>query len=61
MVRMVFCGNTSLKFLKGKAVSDMVNKYIKEIEERGLIFKDVKIEELNDCLYVWILYEDNSF
>jgi len=61
MVRMKYCGNIDLEYLEGTIVSNMVNKHIKEIEEKGLILKDVKMEEFNDCLYVWILYEDNLF
>lgn len=61
MIRMKYCGNIDLEYLEGTIVSNMVNKHIKEIEKKGLILKDVKMEEFNDCLYVWILYEDNSF
>lgn len=61
MVRMKYCGNIDLEYLEGTIVSNMVNKHIKEIEEKGLILKDVKMEELNGSLYIWIFYEENFF
>ena len=57
-MRMIYAGcATKMNINRGKKVQDITNTYIDEIEKNGFKVKDVKIEDFENALHVWILYE----
>ena len=57
-MRMLYCGcATKLNIKRGAKVQEIANEGMKLVEEKGYEVRDVKIEDFENALHIWILYE----